>query len=237
MTTPAGARPLVIAHRTCPQHAPENSLLGIRRAAELGADVVEVDVRLSIEGRPVLLHDRILPKATGLTGPPSVHREATILSREIGEGERVPSFAQALAALPPGLRMAIDVKVPRAVHPVLAEVVHQGAEDRVLIWSQQPSVVRFTADRHPAIEASLLRDTRSARAERAFFAAADRSRARGISARWESVTPDFAAHARAGGLRLYSWCRTPEIDPARLALLDGIVTDWPEAARAVLDAA
>lgn len=236
--TPTGrARPLVIAHRTCPPHAPENSLLGIERAAALGADVVEVDVRLTLEGRPVLLHDRTLRRTTGLPGPPYLHREATVLAREIGAGERVPSFGEALAALPAGLRMAVDVKVRRAVHPVLTEVVRHGAEDRVLVWSRHPSVVRFTADRHPTIEASLLRDTRSERRHRAFLAAAARSRARGISALWESVTPAFVAEARARGLRVYAWCRTREIDPARLALLDGVVTDWPEAARAALDAA
>lgn len=232
-----GARPLVIAHRTCPHHAPENSLLGIRRAAELGADVVEIDVRLTLEGRPVLLHDRTLRRTTGLLGPPSVHRQATVLGREIGDGELVPSFAEALAALPDGLRMAVDVKVPRAVHPVLAEIVNQGAQARVLVWSRHPSVVRFTADRHPAVEASLLRDTRGERAHRAFFAAAARSRAAGISVRWASLTADLADRAHERGLRLYARCPTREIDPARAVLLDGLVTDWPEEARAVLDAA
>lgn len=51
-------RPLVIAHRTCPRDAPENSLEGIARATELGADVVEVDVRRTADGVPVLVHDR-----------------------------------------------------------------------------------------------------------------------------------------------------------------------------------
>src|SRR5512139_563842 len=120
-SSPVGdvARPLVIAHRTCPNDAPENSVLGIRRAAELGTDAVEVDVRLSLEGRPVLHHDRTLRRTTGMVGPPYLRRERTITALEIGDGEHVPTFAEALDALPDGLRMAIDVKVPRAVHPVL----------------------------------------------------------------------------------------------------------------------
>ena len=129
----ADSRPLVIAHRACPNHAPENSLLGIQRAAALGADVVEVDVRLTLDGRPVLLHDRTLRRTTGLAGPVYLRRESVITGREIGDGERVPTFAAALAALPPGLRMAIDVKVPRALHPVLAEIVQQDAADRVIV--------------------------------------------------------------------------------------------------------
>lgn len=237
MTSSDGARPLVIAHRTCPPHAPENSLLGIRRAAELGADVVEVDVRLSVEGRPLLLHDRTLRRTTGLVGPPYLRREPTILDREIGEGERVPSFAAALAALPPGLRMAVEIKVPRAVHPVLAEVVEQRAEDRVLIWAHHPSVVRFVADRHPAIEASFQHDARTTRARRALAATTTRCRAAGLSTRIEAVTPELVAEVRQLGLRLYARCARADLVPARLAGLDGVVTDWPEEARAALDAA
>ena len=233
MTSRDATRPLVIAHRTCPQHAPENSLLGIRRAAELGADVVEVDVRLSVEGRPLLLHDRTLRRTTGLIGPAYLRREPTILDREIGEGERVPSFAAALAALPRGLRMAVEIKVPRAVHPVLAEVVEQRAEDRVLIWARHPSVVRFVADRHPAIEVSLQHEARTARA---LAATTTRCRAAGLSTRIEAVTPELVSEVRDLGLRLYARCARADLVPARLAGLDGVVTDWPEEARAVLDA-
>jgi len=41
---------LIIAHRACPQHAPENSIAGIRRAAELGADGTEGDVQRTLDG-------------------------------------------------------------------------------------------------------------------------------------------------------------------------------------------
>jgi glycerophosphoryl diester phosphodiesterase len=227
---------MVIAHRTCPNHAPENSLAGIRRAAELGADAVEIDVRLTLDGDPVLVHDRTLRRTTGVWGPTYLRRSARVESLEIGDGESVPSFAAALAALPGGLRMAIDVKVARAVHPVLAEIVNQHAEARVLLWSQHPSVVRFSADGHPEIESSLLRDTRTAWGQRAFLRAAKRCRADGISAQWSAVTPEFVEQARTLGLRVYSWCRTNVVPAATLALLDGVVSDWPGDARESVDA-
>ncbi|MBM3659523.1 MAG: hypothetical protein FJW95_08450 [Actinobacteria bacterium] len=230
-------RPLVIAHRTCPEHAPENSLLGIRRAAEQGADVVEVDVRLSVEGRPVLLHDRTLRRTTGTIGPPYLRREKSITAREIGEGEHVPTFAEALDALPSDLRMAIEIKVPRAVHPVLAAVVERDAQHRVLIWAHQPSVVRFVADRHPTIEASLQTELRTGRSRRGLRAMLTRCRAAGLSTRIQAATPDLVEELRALGLRLYARCGESDLTAPRLALLDGVVTDRPEAARAVIDAA
>src|SRR3990172_2274516 len=60
---------LIIAHRACPQHAPENSIEGIRRAAELGAGGVEVDVQRTLDGVPVLMHDWTLGRTAGLPFP------------------------------------------------------------------------------------------------------------------------------------------------------------------------
>ena len=51
---------LVVAHRTCPRDARENSLDGIAVAGRSGADVVEVDARRSRDGTAVLLHDPLL---------------------------------------------------------------------------------------------------------------------------------------------------------------------------------
>ena len=230
-------RPLVVAHRTCPEHAPENSLLGIRRAAELGADLVEVDVRLSVEGRPILLHDRTLRRTTGSPWPSYLRRERAITALGIGEGEHVPTFAQALDALPGPLRMAVEIKVPRAVHPVLAAVVEREAQARVLIWAHQPSVVRFVADRHPTIEASLQTELRTERALRGLRATVTRCRAAGLSTRIGAVTPDLVEEARALGLRLYARCGAADLTAERIAPLAGVVTDDPEAARAVVDGA
>ena len=79
--------PVIIAHRTSPRDAPENSLAGIRRSAELEADYVEIDVRLTRDGVPVMLHDALLLRCvenrlvrhregvvTGARGDPPVDR-------------------------------------------------------------------------------------------------------------------------------------------------------------------
>lgn len=225
----------MIAHRTCPLDAAENSLTGIARAQLLAADAVEIDVRVSRDGQPVLMHDRTMRRTTGAIGPTRWRTAKAISTLRLPNGEPVPTFAEALSALPHPLRFAIDVKSPSAVGAILDEIEVEGAEHRVLIWSQHPSVVRATVERCPGIECSLLRDTWTTRGDRAFLRAASRCGARGISARWERVTPSFAGQARALGLRLYSWCRSSEVPPDRLQLLDGIVSDFPAEARVAVD--
>ena len=228
--------PAVIAHRTCAGHVAENSLEGITRAAALGADAVEIDVRLTRDVQPVLLHDRTLRRTTGNPAPVWALAQNDIRRLRLTNDERVPTFGLALDALPPGLALAIHVKVPRAIHPVLDEVRNQRAESRVWIWSEHGSAVRFTADRHPEIETSLLRPTWSRQAGRGLLAAARRSGARGVGTYWRSVTAEVADAVHGAGLQFTSWCRTPDVDLDKAARLDGIVSDWPDRVRATIAA-
>ena len=58
-------RPQIIAHRGASAHAPENTLAAFRIAIDAGADGVELDVRLSKDGIPVVVHDRDLKRLAG----------------------------------------------------------------------------------------------------------------------------------------------------------------------------
>lgn len=60
--------PPILGHRGSRMHAPENTLAGIRSAAEQGARGVELDVKISRDGVPVLLHDDSVDRTTTGTG-------------------------------------------------------------------------------------------------------------------------------------------------------------------------
>ena len=229
--------PVVIAHRTCPNHTAENSLAGILRSAELGADAVEIDVQLTRDGVAVLMHDRTLRRTTGARGSTLARSFAELRTLRLSNGEAVPTFAEALDALPTGLRIAVDVKMPRAIDPILDEARNQGRQRDVMVWSRHLEPLRVAADREPEIEASLLRETFVSWSHHAFLRAAQQCGARGISARWQVVTPSFAERAREIGLVIYSWWREPSLPSDQLPLLDGLVTDWPAEARAAVSAA
>ncbi len=228
---------LVIAHRTCPRDAPENSIAGIRIAAELGADVVEVDVRRTRDGQPVLMHDRWLVRTTGVPLRVDQLTERSVRRLRLRGGGTVPSFAEALDALPHGLRIAVDVKDPGAGDAVVSETRNQGRESQVLFWSQHESALRVAVDRAPDLEISLLRDTRTTGELETFLADASRVGVSGISAHWSAVGPWLADRCDAAGLELYAWCKRPAIEPDKLARLRGLVTNWPALARQALDAA
>jgi glycerophosphoryl diester phosphodiesterase len=229
-------RPLVIAHRTCPLDAPENSLAGIATAVAAGADAVEVDVRRSADGTPMLLHDRWLLRTTLRPVRLEWITAARALRLTLRGGGSVPTLAEALAALGTTMKVAIDVKDAGAGDAVIAEVRNQGLEARTLFWSKHEPALRAAARHAPEVEISLLRDTKTPAQLDRLLADTTEFGARGISAHWSQVTPELAERCRAQGVRLYAWCKSEAIDPAKLELLDGLVTDWPTAGQAAVAA-
>jgi glycerophosphoryl diester phosphodiesterase len=94
--------PRIIAHRGGGTLAPENTLAGIRKAAEMGFGGVEFDVMLSADEVPVLIHDETLERTTNGHGSVAATPYATIARLDAGawfgpkyQGERVPTFEQA----------------------------------------------------------------------------------------------------------------------------------------------
>jgi glycerophosphoryl diester phosphodiesterase len=227
---------LVVAHRTCPRDARENSLEGIAAAARLGADVVEVDARRAREGGAVLLHDPWLGRVQHVPLPLR-WAPPRLLARL-----RVPTLREALdTARAHGLKVAIDTKDPKAADAVLAATAEAAAEHDVLLWSQHMPVVRSFVRGLPEAEAALLRDTFTPEEHARLLADAEAIGARAVSAHQDAVTPDFIAQAAGRGLSVYCWYQQGAQQNARLeanarAGLAGVVTDWPQAARRILDA-
>jgi glycerophosphoryl diester phosphodiesterase len=58
--------PKVIGHRGAAAYAPENTLAGFREASRRGATWVEIDVKLTADGVPILMHDPSLKRTTGI---------------------------------------------------------------------------------------------------------------------------------------------------------------------------
>jgi glycerophosphoryl diester phosphodiesterase len=228
----------IIAHRTCPLDAPENSLEGIRKAAEFHADFVEIDVRPSLDGVPFLMHDWSPRRTAGLPGP--IRIVPSFLLRRLrlhGGSEPPPTLDQCLDTLAPlSLSIAIEVKDAGASAATLRSVRKHKLESRVLFWSYREDAVRYFAKEAPEIESSLLRDPADPEGLARFLSDASGCGARGISAHWAAINPQFVAEAHDRALKVYSWVRDLDSVAKKVACgLDGIVTDQPREVRAILE--
>src|SRR3990172_9877913 len=95
--------PVVIAHRGASGSCPENTLAAFRRAAALGADMIELDVQLTRDGEVVVIHDWTLDRTTSGTGPVRACSLAELRRLDAGAwfdaafaGERVPTLGEVL---------------------------------------------------------------------------------------------------------------------------------------------
>lgn len=224
---------LVIAHRTCPRHAAENSIEGIARAAELGADGVEMDVRLTRDGVPVLLHDPLLLRTAFVPLP--LHRLRVDAVRRLRRPGRLPTLAEALDAVGRAgrpLRPVLDVKAASAAPAVIALLESAGTAP-ISLWSQhEQAVALFARADHVTDDVALLRDTSTPAQRDQLLRDARRLGAGGVSAHWDAVDARFVAQAADAGLKVYSWCQWQDRHGEKAGLgLAGVVTDWPDLGR------
>lgn len=201
---------------------PDNTLAAFERAAAVGVDGMETDVRLSREGEAVLFHDRHAPDG----------REVAALSRaelSAAVGYPVPTLDEALDLLP-GLLWNVEIKAPAALSRTLAVVGQRAAAGRrFLVTSFWHSLIDpFT--RFPGVESGFLFASRPAGFEA--FSIHFPHDGRIWSAVWhfEVLDPDLLDQVAALGIRNYVYgVESP--DEHRLCQtlpLAGVITDHPE---------
>ncbi|MGW3726648.1 glycerophosphodiester phosphodiesterase [Streptomyces sp. NPDC000851] len=210
-----------VAHRGAPYHRPENTVDSLRTALELGADAVEIDVRLTRDGVPVLLHDETLKRLW--------EHDRPLLSLSADEVHgltdgAVPTLAQALTATD-GSRVMLDLPgTPdvRAARRVVDVVRDCGAQDRVY-YCAGPSAMLAVRAADPAAEIALTWTTLAPPRP----ALLDAVRPRWLNYRFPLVGRDLAARVHRDGYLLSVW--TPDTRRAMRRLLgmgvDSITTN------------
>ena len=88
--------PWIIAHRGASDDEPENTLRAFRRAIELGADMVELDVHLSRDGHVVVIHDDDVARTTDGTGEVPSLTLGELRRLNAGKGERIPTLQEVI---------------------------------------------------------------------------------------------------------------------------------------------
>lgn len=176
--------PLVVGHRGVPRLHQENSLAGFRRAAALGVPAVELDARLTADGRVVVIHDHALQRLTGHPGDVddlTWEQLAKLrLRRELPMGtgpdgapvvlryereEPIPLLAEVLAEVGGRLAINIDLKLdfPRwwgteLAPAVAADLAAAQADGHVIVTSFDPRKLRAMARARPGVEVAFCFD-------------------------------------------------------------------------------
>jgi glycerophosphoryl diester phosphodiesterase len=146
--------PLVLGHRGASFDAPANTVAAFSLAREVGADGVELDTSLSLDGVPVVIHDLTLDATTDGSGPVRARSLAEIQALDAGSyfdasyrGERVPTLDEAFEAIGPDLVVNVELKTeswrPNGLEQSALDVIRRhNTANRVIVSSFNPFALR-----------------------------------------------------------------------------------------------
>ena len=138
METPFPLRPLSIAHRGASAYAPGNTIQAFRKAAILGADMWEVDIRATLDGVPVVFHDAALADGQLV---------ATLTRDELRElCPECPDLAEVIAlAVEESTGIYADIKDKDAALAAY-DLLSDAKVSPVIIGAFDPEIVRLLND-------------------------------------------------------------------------------------------
>lgn len=239
-------KPLVIGHAAAAGEAPANTLAGVRASLDARAEAMEIDVQVSADGVPVLMHDLTVDRTTNLSGAVRALSLQTLLSADAGQGEPVPTLDQVFALVAGRLTVMCEIKsdpsLPAPERPlvdaVLAVVARHNAEAWCAIQSFDPSIIEYSRATAPRVSAAIITPGLDAAGMDRLLGGLLRRGGQALSVEHHGITRDLVVQAKRRQVTLWTWTADEEADWERLceAGVDGIITNFPHRLRAFLDA-
>jgi glycerophosphoryl diester phosphodiesterase len=230
----------IYAHRGVSAHYPENTLAAFARAIELGVDGIELDVHLSGDGVPMVIHDDTVERTTNGIGSVADFTARQLGLLDAGHRQHVPTLDAVLGLAEGKVRVNIELKDAGAVAAVLDVVGAHPALDwfgSSSDWQalSEMAVQAPASDCHPTT-LGLSMDPAGPGGLREALEFAHTHSSSGISI-WEGFLDGSAVESiHASGLVVWAWTVNDAARARELATLgvDAICTDDPELVRGAL---
>ncbi len=255
---------LVLAHGGGQRLWPDNTMRAFGGAADIGADVLEIDVHQDADGVFRVLHDSTVDRTTdgagavaSLTGAEisrldagyrwTVNGPSSAATGEFpyrGQGVTIPTLAEVLAGSP---NMAVNIELKQdseaAGRALCQQLRESGNALRVMVASFHSKPLRAFRQACPEVATS------ASRTEVTLFYVLARARLAAVySPPFQAVqvpvaqggltvvTPHFIEAAQARNLRVQVWTINERAEMDRLLAMgiDGLITDRPDRALAAL---
>jgi len=235
---PAGFR--IWAHRGYSAAAPENTMAAFRAAETAGADGIELDIQLSRDGIPVVLHDETVDRTTDGRGEAANFTLRELRWLDAGSwfdpafaGEALPSLEEVLLWAEDRLWLNLEIKAAAAGRAIL-EMLPSFPRARLLVSSFDHALLESLRRVHPKLPLGFLLDSYFWRRAvgRAVACGAE-----SLNPRHDRLSRHLLAACRRRGLAVYPWTVD---DPRRVVRLrqqgvSGVFTNDPAAIRRVLN--
>lgn len=221
------------AHRGASAYAPENTMEAFRLAIAMEADGIELDVQLSKDGVPVIIHDETLKRLSGASG---YVKDRTL--KELGEIMPIPTLWEVLELLQPTrLNLNIELKTGRVFYPnieqkVLELVKKYSMKGRVWYSSFNHYTIKKILELCPDAKTGLLYSD-------GIYEPVQYAKGLGAAALHPSVInlqyPEYKDKCAEWNIRIHPWTADslPDIKKCVQSGADAVITNYPDIARLV----
>ncbi len=216
----------IMGHRGAAAYEPENTLLSVRRALEMGVAAVEIDVQLTRDGRLAVIHDETVDRTTNGQGMVHDFTLAELKRLDAGKGEPVPALEQVADLVMGRAHLMVELKQPEAAPALLTFFQERQFCAHAHVISFWHPVLKRLKEAEPRLKTGVLMV--GCPADPAGVARAARADALVLNYRY--VNKELVNGAHREGLEVMVWnIDSPGILEPYLALdLDAICTNRPQ---------
>jgi glycerophosphoryl diester phosphodiesterase len=224
---------LCIGHRGAAGHAPENTLLSVRKAIELGADWIEIDVH-AVAGELVVIHDFRLEHTTNGRGYVAQQSVDYLRSLDAGGGQKIPFLGEVFDLVDRRVGINIEIKSEGSARP-LVELIDRYLSERQ--WRYEEIIVSSFNHRELAEVKSLRPKLKIgvliSGVPLDYTGAAQTLGAVSVHLGVDFLNRQLVEDAHRRGLKAFAHTvnHPEDLQHVRALGVDGVFTDYPERAR------
>jgi glycerophosphoryl diester phosphodiesterase len=207
---------------------------------------MEIDVQLSSDGVPVLMHDLTVDRTTNLHGPVRSHSAAVLQAADAGNGEPVPTLAQVLDLVAGRLTVMCELKATpgdpahdqACVDAVLGVIDSHDARAWTAIHSFNPDMVERARNTDSRISAAIISPVVDETGLERLLGGLLKRNGQAVSIQHDCINADLVVRARRRQVTVWAWTADLPADWARLtdAGVAGIITNVPHSLKAWFEA-
>lgn len=191
---------MIIGHRGAAAIEPENTLLSIERALDIGVDAVEIDIHLSKDKELVVIHDMSVDRTTNGTGPVSGYTLQEIKRLDAGKGEAIPTLQEVIDLIDRRVMLFIELKEEGTERSVVDLIIRNNLFDKACVISFWHRLVKTVKEMDSRIKTGVLLVGSPVDACIATQASAD-----ALVMKYSFVDREFVKIAHKKGLKVFIW--------------------------------
>jgi glycerophosphoryl diester phosphodiesterase len=229
-----GNNPLVIGHRGAMGHETENTLASVRKALDLGVDMIEIDVFKIESGEIAVFHDERLERLTNGGGHIEEYNILDLKMLTLEGNHKIPQLQDVLKEIDHQVRLNIELKggntADRVNFIVNSYIKNNGwAMEDFLISSFKWEELKEMRSLNKEIPIAILTDGDPLGA----LSIAQELKAEAINPRFKSLNAANVATMQEAGFKVYTWTvnEPGDIEQMKAIGVDGIITNYPERVR------